>query len=473
MDHDISLWNGNFSQLTEYPLFASLRALVSVLRVTPGPKAVVYVSAGAGPGNEYDNEYERLAAVASDARVSFYPVDCRGAYAIDRTGPAPGGPAPPAPALEDAGAPPGLWRLASMTGGRLTSNTNDSTIAYARARRDLGCRYTVGFYDHHPEGDKQHRVQVDSRRRGVHLLYGARYTIASEKERQTRALEAAFLVPRQFEGGGLRAHVFPLQPQDTKSWNALLVLDFPAALPPAESDSNWQFGVVLRKGGTIVHDFNRSLAITPQGNDPPGGAPRVTFVEPVTLRPGSYSLIAVLAGPGDATPIGRAADLTVPKLPKREGILTGPILGRRRGDDVVVYGGGDKGATGDRLGQRASFRPLLDDEVDRAEPLAALTQVCILNPKKKDGPWSISRRLESEAGVPVGSLAKVTIEPSTHTKVQCERMLDELPVAKLKLGRYTFRAVLSSSGGKLDPPVEYSVPFTVTLSSQVPPAPSR
>jgi len=473
MEHDISLWNGNFSHLTELPLFDSLRALVSVLRTTPGPKALVYVSAGHGPSNRYDNEYERLAALASDARVSFYPVDLRGMYPTDRTGPAPNGPAPPAPAAELPGGPPGLWRMASMTGGRLTSNTNDYTIGYARARRDLGCRYTVGFYDHHPEADKQHRVEVNSLRKCVHLLYGARYTFQSVKERRIQALEAAFLVPQQFSGGGLRAHLFPLQPQDAKRWSAVLVVDFPVVVSKATSDARWQFGAVLRSKSSIVHSFNRSMGFQAPSEGTSGGAARVTFIEPVTLSPGSYSLTAVLSAAEEDTPFGRVSDLTVPALPTREAILTGPILGRRRGDDVVVYGGGDaKGVAGDSLGSRSSFRPLLDDEVNRAEPLAALTHICILRPKAADGPWSVSRRLETAAGEPAGMLADVTFNASARTKVQCERLLDELPVSRLKPGRYTFRAVLKSAGTMIEQPVESSAPFTVIPTSQLPSEPS-
>jgi hypothetical protein len=185
-------------------------------------------------------------------------------------------------------------------------------------------------------------------------------------------------------------------------------------------------------------------------------------------------LTAVVAGPDDATPFGRIADLTMPKLPKREAILSGPILGRRRGDDVVVYGGGDaKGAAGDRVGERSSFRPLLDNEVNRAQPLAALTHVCILLPKAKYGPWSISRRLETETGASAGSLSDVTFNATARTKVQCERMLDELPVGQLKPGRYTFRAMLKDAGELSDQPIEASVPFTVTPASQEPPAPSH
>jgi hypothetical protein len=362
-----------------------------------------------------------------------------------------------------------------MTGGRLTQSANDYTLGYARARRDLGCRYALGFYDHHPEADKRHQISVESRRKGVHLIYGARYTFPSEKERRVQGLEAAFLVPQQFEGGGLRAHVFPLQPQDAKRWNAVLAVDFPAVLPRKGSDSTWEFGVVLRRGSIVAHSFNRSIAVRRTNDDAADRAPRVTFVEPVTLPPGKYSLTAVLAGPEGATPLGRVTDLTVPPLPKHEVILTGPILGRRRGNDVVVYGGGDaKGAAGDRLGARGSFRPLLIDEVDRSEPLAALTHACMLRAKAKDGPWSISRRLETAAGAPAGSLADVTMRSSARTPIQCERMLDELPVPQLKPGRYTFRAVLGSEASKLDHTTEAVAPFAVDgPKATEPPAPSR
>jgi VWFA-related protein len=78
MEHDVTLWNGNFTHLTEEPLFDSLRALVNVLGAIPGPKAVVFISAGPGPGDRFQLFYENLAADASVAQVSFFTVDCRG-----------------------------------------------------------------------------------------------------------------------------------------------------------------------------------------------------------------------------------------------------------------------------------------------------------------------------------------------------------------------------------------------------------
>jgi len=80
MEHDITLWGGNFGHLTEFPVFSGLNALVTVLRSVPGPKAVVFISAGNGPGASYENDFRRLAARASDAQVAIYSVDCRGLY---------------------------------------------------------------------------------------------------------------------------------------------------------------------------------------------------------------------------------------------------------------------------------------------------------------------------------------------------------------------------------------------------------
>jgi len=349
-----------------------------------------------------------------------------------------------------------------MTGGRLTNNSNDYTIGYARARRDQGCRYTLGFYDRKPEADKRHVVEVLSRRKGIHLLYAARYTFPSKQKQKELAVEAAYLVPAQFEGGGLRAHLFPLQPQDAKTWNAILAVDFPITFEDAPEGSKREFGVVLRRGSEVAHAFSRSITLARNADDARTSS-RVTFVEPVTLRPGTYALTAVLVDPKNPRPFGRAVDLTVPDIPKREAILAGPILGRRRGDDVVVYGGGDaKGTAGDRVGDRDTFRPLLIDDVDRAEPLAALTHVCVVKGKPNDGPWSLSRRLETSDGASAGSLADQSILLAAGKEVFCERWFDELPVQRLKIGRYAFHAVLAEAGAAPSEAQRSSAPFAVS-----------
>jgi hypothetical protein len=80
MERDLTLWGADFSHLTEYPLFSGLDALMTVLRAVPGPKGVVFVSAGQGPGVSYEPDFRRLAARASDAQTAIYAVDCQGLY---------------------------------------------------------------------------------------------------------------------------------------------------------------------------------------------------------------------------------------------------------------------------------------------------------------------------------------------------------------------------------------------------------
>jgi hypothetical protein len=101
------------------------------------------------------------------------------------------------------------------------------------------------------------------------------------------------------------------------------------------------------------------------------------------------------------------------------------------------------------------------DEVDRTEPVAALTTLCVVGAKRKDGPWTLRRDLETASGAPAGSLADLTFKPAGKSPVQCERLLDEVPVARMKPGAYTFRAVLAAVEGDLAEPEEGKVPFTV------------
>jgi VWFA-related protein len=448
MENDITLWNGNFDHLSELSFFAGLNALVTVLRAVPGPKSIVLLTAGNGPSEFYQLYFERLAAIASDARVTIYPVDCRGMFGV-RAGP-PGG-------------PPGLWRLASTTGGRLVQNTNDPTIGYARARRDSGCRYTLGFYDRKPEEDKRHELSVDSLRAGVHLLAADRYSFPSNRERLKMAVEAAYLVPEMFEGGGMRAHVFPLQPKDRSTWDALVDIDFP--VPHADESVSrpaLEFGVVLQRGTEVVHTFHRSITLESSRSGDGTDERRITFLESATIPPGRYVVTVVLSNPATDKPFSFRAELAVPEIPKGKAFLTGPILGRRSGGDLVVHARtNDAGASADRAGNRADFRPLLVGEANREQPLAALTHVCVFKPRKNDGPWVAARTLLAEDGSVAGALPDVTFARDGKGVVQCRRLLDELPVGSMRLGRYTFRATLSGVGAALSPVESSEIPFTL------------
>ena len=76
MQYDISLWNGNFRHLNEYGFLDGMTTLLDVLGTVPGPKAVVLFSGMTDV--PLDLQFQELAAVASNARCSLYPVDAAG-----------------------------------------------------------------------------------------------------------------------------------------------------------------------------------------------------------------------------------------------------------------------------------------------------------------------------------------------------------------------------------------------------------
>ena len=104
-----------------------------------------------------------MAAMSARARTAFYPVDSGGLRTLIDP--------------KDTGVfgPPMLRRLANETGGRMTANTNDLGLAYARAQRDTGCTYTLGFYDRDPQPDRDRRVTLRVDRPGHRVMHSRFY----------------------------------------------------------------------------------------------------------------------------------------------------------------------------------------------------------------------------------------------------------------------------------------------------------
>lgn len=78
MEVDVSLWNADYGHLTERPIFDGLEALYQILADVPGPKAAVLFSDGRWPSTDCDPDFNNLAALAGNARVSLYPVVASG-----------------------------------------------------------------------------------------------------------------------------------------------------------------------------------------------------------------------------------------------------------------------------------------------------------------------------------------------------------------------------------------------------------
>jgi hypothetical protein len=337
-----------------------------------------------------------------------------------------------------------LARLANDTGGRLTEQSNDLTLGFARAQRDLSCVYTVGFYDRDAREDRSRLVKVRVKRPGLRTMHPSRYVFRSDEARLESSLRAAFLSPELYRTGVVRAHVFPLRPGSGKKWDGLLAVGFPVPVAEAAGEAiERDFGAVLSRGPRIEHRFNRRITVRPRSARQEDAT--ITFLEPVSLKPGRYELTVVMSDPDGAEPHSARIELDVPEVPSKEVFVVPPVLGRRAGGNVVVTGG-ETDPAGDRVGDARSFEPLLVRQLEDPDDLLAMTEVCLVGPRKRKaaGDDTIERRLQDGNGETLGSLPAVALELSGRGKVRCQSLVDVIPAFTLDFGEYVFEALIAA-----------------------------
>jgi hypothetical protein len=294
---------------------------------------------------------------------------------------------------------------------------------------------------------------------GLRAIHPSKYTFRSQRAKLESRVRSAFVAPELYETGVVRAHVFPLRPESRKVWNALLAVSFPVPLAETKGeDATRAFGAVLARGSKIVHRFDRAITLRPEGPEVTSD-PRITFLEPVALEPGDYELRVVMSDPHSESPHATRLEVEVPPIPKGKLFLTGPILGRAAGVNVVVTGGGQ--VSDDKVGGTHSFEPLLVQQLDGPVDLVALTEACAIGkPGRGGGPTaSVSRALRREDGTLIGDLPVQGIEPEGEELVRCEHLVDHLPGSALQDGRYVFEAVMQGPEEERDD--EKAVRFSI------------
>ncbi len=262
-------------------------------------------------------------------------------------------------------------------------------------------------------------------------------------------LQAAWNAPEMFETGVVRAHVFPVRPKSKSTWDAILAVSFPVPLDGRKGrDAQREFGAVISRGPHVVHRFSRLITLQPDDTEVTS-EPTITFLEPVTLEPGTYIVTAVNADREVTAPHATRISVEVPEIPRKELFLVGPLLGRPSGPNLVVSGGGE--TEEDRQGSESAFEPLMVRQLDRPLDLAAFTQACFVSKGAKKGKKSkkapvadptISRTLRDRSGEKLGQLDDVTPTLERDGSVYCGTMLDVIPA--LPGGEYVFEAALRS-----------------------------
>jgi VWFA-related protein len=424
-------FGGHFDHLTENAFFSEVKALMDVLEAIPGKKAVVLFTGPLGNGFEYDPHFRELAALSATSRVALYPVDSGGL----RTEPMyfPG----------QAGGPKKLARMAVETGGRLTWNTNAVGLGYTRAVRDLACTYEVAFYDNRPRLDRERRVRVWLKRRGIRAYHASSYVFRSPENKRKSLITAAYMAPAMFEKGALEARAFPFRPKSEHKWETLVAVSFPVTEDAFEDGvARWDFGGVIRSHlGTRLRSFNRRVEL--DRSELTGERSAVVFMERVALRPGRYRLNVVQSHAGMETPLALTTEIELPKIPTGETFLVGPILGRLAGRDVVILGRGldtPDDPKGDVVRSGEAFEPLLAQRAERGVRVAALTQLCFVGPDEAPGVEVIHRSLSTPGRGVVGTLPPVSVDLDSGRGARCTTLLDWLPTEDLPGGTYSLEA---------------------------------
>ena len=346
-----------------------------------------------------------------------------------------------------------LVRLANDTGGRLTRATNDFSLGFARVQRDLGCRYTVGFYLRRDDEDRPRRLALYVRRAGLRVLHPSQYKFRSESERRRSILSAAFFAPEMFQTGYVRAHVFALHPVTPKSWETLVAVSFPVEFGDGEDTAQIDFGGVVRQGTRVVHSFNRRVTLRPFEVSSVRER-RFMFLEPVTLEPGEYELTVVTADTEGKRPAATRITAKIHPIPKKEMMLVQPILGRPRDENIVVRGTGpheerrrmspEAAAALDIVATKGSFEPLLVQRADDIEEPLARNKACIVA-ARRSVPDTVIERSVLEGDETAVQLPPVALALGRGGKVMCQNVFEILPQDAIGPGRYRFEATVENT----------------------------
>jgi len=439
MRNDRDLYARHRSRMTELQFFDRVRALFDLMERWPGRKNVVLFSGPfARDGFNYDNEYRDHAALSTATRTAIYPVDTIGL----RTASGPSLATPDRPPVIDLGAPsppslgglPELRRLAIETGGQMTSETNDIGMAYAQAQRDLGCVYTLGFYDPKLKEDRNRRLSIKLvGRPGHRVVFPDYYVVRSDEQKRESLFKTATLAPHMFESEQVRTEMF-VTGAASGNWTSVIGAEIRLA-PGAVTGLNesWALRGSLRKpNGTLVHTFARDVTMP----EPREGEPIVASTyEELVVSPGDYALSVVLSDPR-GEPRASTRPVTLPAVPKRGPFLIGPILGHRT---------------------EQVFEPLMDPWTTPGAGLDALTVLCIAGGTDAGTRPTLTRWLADLDGADVERFEDASFELKGDG-LRCREVVDSLKTSGLAPGRYEINATASMFDWTTD---ESTVEFTI------------
>ncbi len=415
MRNDRDLYARNQLGLTEYRFFERMKALLDILERWEGRKAIVLFSGAFQPdGFIKDPQFHELAAMAAAARAAIYPVDAAGLGS--------GSP---------MGGPWVLHRLATETGGRVTAGTNDVTLAYARAQRDVGCTYTIAFYDSGRRLDSHRRVTIRLRAglRGARVVHPDFYVRRSREAKKKSVQKTATMAPHIFESDRLRTEYFVLEAMKPDTWRTVVGVDLrPGTASWLREPQRWKLeGLLRRLNGTVVRKFEQEIDV-PASDPATGITPPVQLFHELLAPPGEYALSVVVTAPDEDDPLAAVRLVSLAETPYRGSFLLGPILGR-------------SGASAEGPG----FEPLLQATMEPGESLEALSVLCTTGAGGPGDVPTMARWISTVDGRDVHRFEDAPLPSTSAGEVRCRQVVDPISTIDLQPGRYRIHALATST----------------------------
>jgi len=457
MKHDASLWQESPTHYLhggeryhEFELFDALLDVIDLMSDLEGQKAIVLYSdlptkiedaefgrflARTPAAFDYDRQFEAVSVAATEARIPIYPIHSSG---LTRRSPS-----------------ERLARLAVETGGRFTRNTNDLSLAYVRARRDIGCRYAIGFYDTPEHAGRIRRVNLKARRPGLRVYHPVHYRFGVEESGGRSRSEIAYTAPAPFRDEDVAGQLFVVRPATAKRWQAMLALSFPARVPALESRVV-SFGAKLDDGARrSVLAFDREMTVL---GDDRERERRILFIEPVTLSPGRYELSVVVDDPDAGGPLTALTGVDVPPLPS-EGLVVGqPMLLAGPGDGVTVsWSAGLPPLAGG--GGETELAPVLEAAPVSDASLIAVVHLCWAGKESESVRVDVERSVFAAGDGASRRLLPIGIDLQSGGPEHCQRLAGAVPIDALAPGDYELRFRFRVEGAATS--VERRAPFTI------------
>jgi VWFA-related protein len=429
MKHDVTLW------AREYPVgasgrgyFGNLSTLMDVLGSYDGAKAVVLFSqaTNADRSGRY-LYYNEVAAHAAAVRGAIYPAK---------------------PDLLTSGVGDTLTRLANQSGGRMPRFSNDLSLPYRRAQRDLSCRYTIGAYIDPEKVSDPQKSSLTTSRPDVSLRAPEMVELFSEASRQRARVGAAYVDPGPFNRPLVRAFAYSAVPAGADKWDTLVAVSFPAQVGAAGADIDVK--AVLRRDNMQVDDYKRRIHVDPAAS---GEQSRpVTLLGDTRLQDGQYNLTVVLSDPDGGEIVSAQSDFTVPQVPEDLLILRGPIMGRVVPGGLFLRANPKEQAENTRLGKVLGpgngFEPLLVAEIEAKDKLLFYWSACVLGKSPIGGDALVSRSIRTAKGEVVHALDPVPLKLEDRGKgMFCQDMLETLPPSTLASGEYHLDVAVTHANG--------------------------